>query len=280
MIDSLEDKTVIITGGSEGVGAAAAHQFAAAGANLVLVARTRKNLDLIVDELRGQTHVISVAMDVCDEDACINLFKKASFEFGSIHVLVNNAGCHNRGLVENLAVEDFGKMIDVNFKAPVILSRLAIPYIKESGGGAIINIASLAGRAPISGAATYSATKFALRAFTFALGQELRGTGIKLAAVSPGPIDTGFIMSNIDEVADITFSQPICTGDDVAKEIVKICTNDKRERSITPMGGMLTTIAYLFPAISRLLQPALNAKGRRVKKKLKAKLRAASETES
>jgi short-subunit dehydrogenase len=280
MIDSLEDKTVIITGGSAGVGAAAAHRFAAAGANLVLVARSKKKLDLVVDELRGQTRVISVAMDVCDEDACINLFKKASFEFGGIHVLVNNAGCHNRGLVENLAIEDFGEMIDVNFKAPVILSRLAIPYIKESGGGAIINIASLAGRAPIAGAATYSATKFALRAFTFAVGQELDGTGIKLAVVSPGPIDTGFIMSNIDAVADITFSQPICTTDDVAKEIVNICSNDKRERSITPLGGLLTTVAYLFPAISRLLRPALNAKGRRVKKKLKAKLRAASEAKS
>jgi hypothetical protein len=61
---------------------------------------------------------------------------------------------------------------------------------------------------------------------------------------------------------------------------VAICSNDKRERSITPLGGLLTTVAYLFPAISRLLQPLLNAKGRRVKKKLKAKLRAASETET
>ncbi len=279
MMKSLEDKTVIITGGSEGVGAAAARQFAAVGSNLVLVARSKKNLDLIVDELRGQTRVIAVAMDVRDEDACINLFKKASFEFGSVHVLVNNAGCHNRGLFENLALEDFDQMIDVNLKAPIILSRLAIPYLKESGGGAIVNVASLAGRVPLAGAAIYSATKFGLRAFTYALGQELEGTGIKLAVVSPGPIDTGFIMSNIDAVADIVFSQPICTADDVAREIVNICTNRKRERSITPMSGLLTTVSYLFPAISRMLQPALNAKGRRVKKKLKAKMRSESEAE-
>ena len=194
MENNFEDKTVIITGGSEGVGAATARRFAAAGANLVLVARTRRNLDRISDELTGQASVLTVRMDVADADACANLFKKVRLEFGAIHVLVNNAGYHQRGLVENVSIEDLVAMIDVNLKAPIILSRLAIPHIKESGGGAIINVASLAGRAPIPAAATYSASKFGLRAFTFALGQELDGSGIKLAAVSPGPIDTGFII--------------------------------------------------------------------------------------
>jgi len=165
-------------------------------------------------------------------------------------------------------------MIDVNLKAPIILCRLAISYIKESGGGAIINVASLAGRAPIPAAATYSASKIGLRSFTFALGDELRGSGIKLAAVSPGPIDTGFIMSNIDNVADITFSQPMSTGDDVAEEILKLCGNDKRERSMPPISGFLTTISYLFPAVGRLLRPLLDARGRRVKKRLKAAMAA------
>ena len=268
-----KDKTVIITGGSEGVGAATARAFADVGANLVLVARTRKNLEQIAAELREKTRVEIVPMDVSDADACANLFKKADYELGAVHVLVNNAGYHQRGSVESVAADDLGKMIDVNLKAPVMLCRMAIPYMKAAGEGAIINVASLAGRTPVPGAATYSASKFGLRAFTFALAEELTGTDIKLAALSPGPIDTGFIMSNIDNVTDLTFSQPLSTAEECAAEILKLCTNDKRERSMPPVSGFLTTLTYLFPGIGRLMRPVLERKGRRVKQTLKAGMR-------
>jgi len=172
MDNNFKDKTVIITGGSEGVGAATARKFAGSGANLLLVARGKKNLEVIAEELRSKTRVEIMAMDVSDEDACANLFRKAAFEFGEIHVLINNAGYHERGAVESIATENLGKMIDVNLKAPIVLCRLVVPYMREAGGGAIINVASLAGRVPVPGAATYSATKFGLRAFTFALGDE------------------------------------------------------------------------------------------------------------
>ena len=274
MDNNFKDKTVIITGGSEGVGAATARKFADNGANLLLVARGKKNLELIAEELRSKTRVEIMAMDVSDEDACANLFRKAAFDFGEIHVLINNAGYHVRGPVESIASDDLGKMIDVNLKAPIILSRHVVPYMREAGGGAIINVASLAGRVPVPGAATYSATKFGLRAFTFAFGDELRDAGIKLATVSPGPIDTGFIMSNIDNVTDLTFSQPIVTADEVADEIMTLCVNDKRERSMPPISGLLTTVSYLFPGLGNMLRPLLLAKGRRVKRELKAKMRA------
>ena len=81
-MESLENKTVIITGGSEGVGAATARKFAAAGANVVLVARGRRKLEIIADEVRERTQVLIVPLDVSDEDACVNLLKKAEFEFG------------------------------------------------------------------------------------------------------------------------------------------------------------------------------------------------------
>lgn len=275
MIVDLKDKTVIITGGSEGVGAATARRFAGAGANLVLVARTRKNLERIAEELRPKTRIVTVAMDVCDDDACHNLLKKAQFEFGSVHILVNNAGVHVRGPVENVSANDLGRIIDVNLRAPIVLSRLALPFIRESGGGAIVNVASLAGQTPVPGAATYSASKFGLRAFTFALGEELAGSGIKLAAVSPGPIETGFILDEIDAVADLTFSQPMSTADEVAAEIIKLCHDNRRERSMPPQSGVLTTLNYLFPAIGRLLTPKLTERGKRVKRELKAKLKAA-----
>ena len=277
MDEYFKDKTVIITGGSEGVGAATARKFAESGANLLLVARGKKKLELIAEELRSRTRVEIMAMDVSDEDACANLFRKAAFEFGEIHVLINNAGYHERGAVETISTQDLGKMIDVNLKAPIVLCRLVVPYMREAGGGAIVNVASLAGRVPVPGAATYSATKFGLRAFTFALGDELRDAGIKLAAVSPGPIDTGFIMSNIDNVNDLTFSLPIATADEVADEIMTLCTNDKVERSMPPISGLLTTLSYLFPGFGRMMRPLLLARGRRVKRELKAKMRAAGQ---
>ena len=276
MDNHFNGKTVIITGGSARVGAATARKFAIAGANLVLAARGKKNLERIAAELRARTRVETVTMDVSDTDACRNLFKKAEFEFGNIHVLVNNAGFHERGPAENITTADLGTMIDVNLKAPIILTRLALPYLRQAGGGAIINVASLAGRTAVPGAATYSATKFGLRAFTMALAEELRESSIKVAAVSPGPIDTGFIMSNIDIVNDLTFSQPISTADQVADEIMKLCVNNKVERSMPPVSGLLTTLTYLFPGFARALRPAFESKGRRVKRKLKAQMQAAA----
>jgi len=279
MDNNFKDKTVIITGGSQGVGAATARKFADAGANLVLVARRKKGLENMAEELRPKTRVEIVAMDVSDLDACTNLFKKAEFEFGSVHVLVNNAGFHERGPVENVAIDDLGKIIDVNLRAPIILSRLAIPYLRQSGGGAIINVGSLAGRTPVPGSATYAASKAGLRSFTMALAEELRGSPIRVAVVSPGPIDTGFIMSNIDIVTDLTFSQPISTAEEVADEIMKLCINDNRERSMPPISGFLTTMTYLFPGIGRVMRPLLESRGRRVKRRLKAQIRAAQEAE-
>lgn len=274
-MESFKDKTVIITGGSEGVGAATARKFAAAGAKLLLVARSKKNLEKIAEELRPLTDVQIFVMDVSDPGACVDLFKKAEFEFGSVHVLINNAAFHKRGLTETIDADDLGRMIDVNLKAPIMLSRLAIPYLRRAEGAtAIINVASLAGRAPIPGNATYSASKFGLRIFTFALADELRNSDIKLGVVSPGPIDTAFIMANIDEVADINFSQPLSTADQVADEILAICLSDKREKAMPLAGAVLTSLNYIFPWLRGLIQPSLERRGRRVKRELKARIAA------
>ncbi len=271
-----KDKTVIVTGGSEGVGAAAARMFAEAGANLMLVARNKKNLEAIAEELRDKTRVEIFPMDVSDDDACVDLFKKTQFEFGRVDVLVNNAGFHARGPVRDVPATDLGRIIDVNLKAPIVLSRLALPYIEEAGGGAIINVASLHGRLASVGATTYSASKFGLRIFTLALHDELQGSGIKVAVVSPGPVDTGFIMDNLDDSADIVFSQPISSAEDVAQAILDLCGNNVREQAMPRSSGILTTVAYLAPWIGKFLRPMLEKKGARVKARLKAERKAAA----
>ena len=272
-----KDKTVIVTGGSEGVGAAAARKFADAGANLVLVARSKKKLEAIAEELRTKTRVEIFPMDVRDDDACQNLFKKAAFEFGRVDILVNNAGFHERGPVTTVSADDLAMIIDVNLRAPIMLTRIALPYLAEAGGGAVINVGSLAGRAPIPGSATYAASKAGLRAFTYAIAEEMPDSNIKFAVVSPGPIDTGFIMSDIDDVSDITFSQPISTADEVAQAVLDLCGNTQREQSMPPLSGFLTTVMYLMPWLGKWVRPMLERKGARVKRDLKAR-RAAAET--
>ncbi len=267
------DKTVIITGGSEGVGAATARLFAEAGANLMLVARGKKKLEAIAEEVRDKTQVQLFAMDVADPDACVDLFKKTQFEYDRIDVLINNAGYHQRGPVDAVDPADLGRMIEVNLKAPIMLTRLALPYIREAGGGAIVNVGSLAGRTPVPGSATYAASKAGLRSFTYSLSEELAGANIKVAIVSPGPIDTGFIMSDIDAVSDLTFSQPITTAEDVAQSILDLCGNNVLEQSMPRLSGVLTMFTYLMPWLGRMVRPALERRGAKTKRELKARLK-------
>ena len=271
------NKTVIITGGSEGVGAACARLFAEAGANLMLVARGKKNLEAVAEDLRDKTRVEIFAMDVCDSDACVDVFKKAKFEFGRVDVLVNNAGFHERGNVRDVDPENLGRIIEVNLKAPIMLSRIALSYLEEQDEGAIINVASLAGRTAVPGSATYSSSKFGLRIFSRALAEELRDTKIKVAVVSPGPVDTGFIMTDIDSVPNITFSQPMSTADDVAQAILDLCGNKQHELPMPFLSGWLTAASYLFPWLGRAMAPMLEKKGARVKAEYKRKQAAVQE---
>ncbi|MBT5796318.1 MAG: SDR family NAD(P)-dependent oxidoreductase [Porticoccaceae bacterium] len=264
-------KTIIITGASAGVGAACARAFAAQKANLVLVARGQQGLDIIEEELSAQTKVLTVAMDVSNVEQCLALLVKAEEEFGTVDVLVNNAGMHSRGDLETVDPADVGAMVDINIRAPLVLSCAAIPYLRRTGGGGIVMVGSLAGMAPLQGAATYSGTKAGLRAFAYALADEMRGTRIHVGVVSPGPIDTGFIMDEIDKVEDIVFSQPMSSPGDVADAVLSLAVGDKLEIPMPAASGKLTNLGYLFPKLRRYLRPKLYAKGRKNKDKYRSR---------
>jgi hypothetical protein len=133
----------------------------------------------------------------------------------------------------------------------------------------IVNVASLHGKMASAGAATYSASKFGLRIFSLALAQELDGTGIKVALVSPGPVSTGFILNNLDKVDDVVFSQPISTPRDVAQAILDVCGNNVREQDLPKSTGVLATLVYLLPWVGKWIRPTLARKGARVKARLK-----------
>jgi len=195
------------------------------------------------------------------------LLAKAELEFGTVDVLVNNAGMHSRGNLETVDPADVGAMVDINIRAPLMLSCAAIPYLRRAGGGGIVMVGSLAGMAPLQGAATYSGTKAGLRAFAYALADEMRGTGIHVGVVSPGPIDTGFIMDEIDNVEDIVFSQPMSSAGEVADAVLSIAAGDRLEIPMPAASGKMVNLGYLFPGLRRYLRPKLYAKGRKNKDK-------------
>ena len=267
MSQTFASKTVVITGASAGVGAACARAFADEGANLVLAARGQEALDTIEKELASKTQVLTQSMDVADDAACAALLARAHERFGAIHVLVNNAGAHHRGDVSVAGVTGIAAMVDINLRAPLVLSAMAVPYLERAGGGAIVMVGSLAGRTPMQGAATYAATKAGLRSFTYSFADEVAERGIHVGVVSPGPIDTGFIMDEIDEVEDIVFSQPMSSAAEVAAAVLSVALGEETEICLPSFSGRLTTISYLFPGLRRRMRPKLYAMGRKNKDK-------------
>ena len=151
----------------------------------------------------------------------------------------------------------------------MILTRLALPTMRAQDSGTVVNVASLAGRFPLADEATYSTTKFALRIFSFALAEELEDTNVRIAVVSPGPVETGFILdpSLIDTVPPLVFSQKMSTADEIADMVLASAADGVRERTRPALAGKLATLVYLVPGIRRVLAPALERKGAREKKK-------------
>lgn len=262
-----QGKTVVITGATAGIGAEAARRFADEGAKLVLAARGAEGLDRMVAELKDRCEVIGVPTDVADPAACRALLERAAEAFGDLHVLVNNAGYNRRGALEQYEADELARVVDVNLRAPIMLSRLVLPYLRRAGGGAIVNVASIAGRIPLADEAVYSATKFGLRTFSHALAEELAGTGVTVSAVSPGPVETSFILDELDDVPDVVLSQPMSTAGDIAALIVECAVDGQVERTAPRLSGYLATAGYLFPALRRVLLPVMERRGRQAKER-------------
>jgi short-subunit dehydrogenase len=266
MANRFQQKVVVITGASSGIGAAAARMFAAEGAAVVVAARSQPALEELVRDITaagGAAH--AVRTDVSRREDCERLLARAADQLGGIDVLVNNAGANKRGPIERYSADDLAGVVQVNLIAPIMLTRLVLPYMRKRGRGAIVNVASIAGRIPVVHEAVYSATKFGLRAFTFALVEELEGSGITVSAVSPGPVDTGFIMENLDDVPDLVFSQPMSTAEDIARGILDCAADGTLERTIPQLTGYLATAGYMLPALRKLIFPIMERRGKAAK---------------
>lgn len=248
----------IVTGASSGIGKEVARQWIARGHIAVLVARTEPALKAAAEELGP--NAVPWPLDVSDLGALAALPEQVVARCGALDLVVNNAGVHHRGVVMKQGTRELVDMVVVNLAAPIVLCRAALPHLGPSG--AIVNVTSLAGRLPLPEAATYSATKAGLRFFTRALAEEHPEHTI--SCVSPGPVDTPFF-TDLDEVSDLTFSQPMSTAAEVAEAVLSCLGRPSAEICIPAMSGRLTMLGYLVPGLSRALRPMLKRTGARRK---------------
>lgn len=274
---TVKNKNVIITGASSGIGEETARLFAKNGANIVIAARKIDKLRSIQQELKDcGTNIVPVQTDVTRLEDCRNLVRTTLNELGSIDILINNAGFTSQGNVSDIDINELDRTIDVNFRGTVRLTKLSLPHIINSSHGRIINVSSILGIIPLPTEAVYSATKFAVRAFSYALADELEDTKVKVCIISPGPVNTPFIMENPEKLHDLVLSAPVSSPSEIA-EMILLSVHDGRMERIKPMHtGTLAKIGYLFPGIKRLIKPIMERQGRKRKAKYLARHRSDS----
>lgn len=189
----LRGAVVALTGASAGIGRASALAFARAGSRLALGARRVDRLEALATEIRALgVEVIVMAIDVA-KAADVRRFVEAAVEaFGRLDVMVNNAGAGVRGRVEETPVEDYRRLMEVNFLGTVHGCQAALPVMRRQGRGVIINVSSIVGHRSLAGGAAYAATKAAQVSLTESLRLELRGTSIAACTVHPVATETEF----------------------------------------------------------------------------------------
>ncbi len=182
---------VVVTGAGRGIGRATADAFAAEGYTVV-VAELLPELGRRTEQalVRPGAQALFLRTDVSDPASVEKTVRAVIDRFGRIDCLVNNAGVLRPGELIKLPVRDIERMLAVNLRGPILVSRVVLPVMFRQRSGAIINVASQLGKVGIAEYATYCATKFGVVGFTEALADELAGTGIRVWAVCPGQVDT------------------------------------------------------------------------------------------
>lgn len=189
MTQGIENKVVVITGASSGLGEAAARLLAKEGAKLVLGARRLDRLQTLASELSlGKDAILQT--DVTDVDRVRRLVDHAVETHGRIDVIINNAGLMPHSPLERGKIEDWDRMIDVNIKGVLYGIAAALPHMKTQKSGHIINVSSVAGHKVGPGGAVYAATKHAVRVISEVLRQEVKPHNIRTTIISPGAVAT------------------------------------------------------------------------------------------
>jgi short-subunit dehydrogenase len=195
----LRGRTVIVTGASSGIGRATARALAQAGANIVLASRSKSKLEELAREL-VPLGTRAIPVDVTERLSVEAQMRRTSEEFGSIDVLVNNAGVGLFAPVADGNPDNARYLFDVNFWGSVNCIQAAVPYMRDQGEGHIVNVSSIAGHISPPYMGMYAATKHALAAISDALRNEVAGDGIGVTTVYPGLTETAFTENMLQEV--------------------------------------------------------------------------------
>jgi len=233
-MQSLENKIVLITGASSGIGKSCAKEFAKLKCNLILVARRMERLESFSEELKKeyQINVLTFKVDVRNFEEVKNFYDNLPDDWKKIEILINNAGLA-RGFDKFYEgkIQDWDEMIDTNIKGLIYVSRVVVPQMVERESGHIINIGSTAGHDTYPMGNVYAATKFAVKALSQSFRIDLLDKGIKVSSVDPGMVETEF--SNVRFSGDTERAKKVYQGltplspEDVADAVVYCATRSK-----------------------------------------------------
>lgn len=273
---SFRNKTVVITGGSRGLGLVLARQFADEGAKLAICSRTADQLQRAESELKSKgTEVFSKVCDVRDQSQVENFIADVENRFGQIDVLVNNAGVIQVGPLEEQTQKDFEDSLAVHFWGPFYTMQAAIPKMRARGAGRIVNISSIGGKIAVPHLAPYCAGKFALAGLSNAMRVELAKDNIFVTTVCPGLMRTGshinalFKGRNELEYALFSISNALpftsVSAEKAAGEIIEACRRGDAEAVISVQAQTAVKLNTLLPELvaetSALINQVLPGKG-------------------
>jgi short-subunit dehydrogenase len=243
----IQDKVVLITGASEGIGAACAEVFRLRGARLSLLARSGEKLEQV-----GGEEAVRVAGDVTDPAVRARAVEATLERFGGIDVLINNAGVGLYGPSWQAEPDDVRRLMEINFFAPLALVQLVVPHMEARGAGTIVNVGSIAGRVTLPWMTLYSASKYALGSWTDGLRMELKDKGIHTITVCPGYVRTRFHEHAITgrAPAGIRRSRKFAITAEQCAEAIARGVEAGRRTVLTPgVGWLLVGLARVLPAL-------------------------------
>lgn len=252
MKNIFKDKVVIVTGASSGIGEAAAREFARNGSKVVLAARSEARLAKIVEEIKADNgKACYVKTDVSNEDDCRKLIETAVSEFGTVHILVNNAGLSMRAVFDDVNLKVLHRLMDVNFWGTVYCTKYALPYLVENKGS-LVGVSSVAGFHGLPGRSGYSASKFAIHGFLETIRIENLKRGLHVMVIAPGFTSSeirihALVADGSEQGESPRLEEKLMSPEYVAKWILKGIKKKKRNKLLTWNGRLTALFQRIVP---------------------------------